>query len=77
MSKLNRSLQIEKVLLEQLPGVILSATDGNTQLKQWMFTQNGDELISEFVALVDTLADITSENTVSDLAKKSPEATDG
>jgi FtsZ-binding cell division protein ZapB len=52
------NLDVEKILLEQLPGVILSATDGHTKIDKYNFNQNGDELIHEFVGLVDSITEL-------------------
>lgn len=46
---------LEKILFEQLPGLVLAATDGHIQIDKSNFFQNGDEYISEFEGLVDTI----------------------
>lgn len=56
MDRLTFELKVEAILLKQLPGVVLSATDGHAKYVD--FTQNGDELISEFVALVDSIGEL-------------------
>jgi hypothetical protein len=55
-------LDVEKLLLDQLPGVILSATDGTTRIDKHSFSQNGDELIHEFVGLVEAIGQLYEES---------------
>ena len=49
---------LEKILLEELPRLVLSATDGHTQIDKSNFFQNGDEYIGEFVGLVDRITEL-------------------
>lgn len=63
---------LEKLLFEQLPGLVLSATDGHTQIDKSYFFQNGDEYIGEFENIVEAIGKLHQDR-LAELNGDSPE----